>query len=223
MTERILRALGETDERYFLTYAENMKVKNPKKIILRRWLSAAAAIFLLFGGIFAYLQARYQIIPQVNLFRVDFLSFEEMMEAACRSPEGYHVNSSGIPYETRLSALDYNSFDNVSFYMCYEEPKKNDYSLAASSSWTYVCEGTKNGVLYEIVYVESGDLADLPNCFHPTSQYSRLLSVAGHRVSYSSFWNRSECAFVDGTGYYKVICHSNDLDNLFAILKDLIR
>ena len=36
MTERILRALNETDEQYILAYAETMKAKDPKKIVLRR-------------------------------------------------------------------------------------------------------------------------------------------------------------------------------------------
>ena len=75
MTEHILRALGETEETYFLAYAETMKEKSPKKIVFRRWLSAAAAAALLIGCallIFLFPQ-------QKGIAKERYATYEEMI------------------------------------------------------------------------------------------------------------------------------------------------
>lgn len=218
MTKRILRALGETDERYFLAYAESIKKKDPKKIVMRRWAAAAAAMLIFVSTICFFLQIQHHIFTKKGFVRFDYLSFEDMMDAESRPADGY---GSGIPYETRLSSLDFNSFDNVHYFICYEESKNQDFTMAMSTPFTYVCEGTKEGIQYEIAYHASADLTGLPKRFHPTRNHKKKVFVAEHMVYFLTHWNRSEGEFVDETGYYKIICYSKNTDDLFAVLKDL--
>ena len=117
MTEHILRALGETDEKYILAYAEKMKEKNPKKIVLRRWLSAAAVFVVLIGVVLALPPVRQTLFPK-PAFRRDFDSFEEMMEARGTA------ETDSFPYGTRLSALDFSRFDHTNFYINFPENRR---------------------------------------------------------------------------------------------------
>ena len=221
MTERILRALGETDERYFLAYAENMKVKNPKKIILRRWLSAAAVLIVLIGVVLSLPPVR-QTFFQKKGWRVDFDSFEEMMERVGTLPEGY-PESENIPYGTRLSLLDFSRFDNAGFYLRMGDWGDMSYTLAVSPPLVYICDLEKDGIRYEIANYQSVNSLEIPEQFRNTEKYPITTTVDGQLISYIIMRNRIECEFTDATGYYKIICHSGDLNDLYAILGKLLQ
>ena len=133
MTERILRALGETDERYFLAYAENMNVKNPKKIILRRWLSAAAVLIVLVGVVLSLPPVRYALLTRPVYTQKNFSSYTEMMSALDipqhdTAAEHYYSPSQTFSYGSRLSLIDFDSYDTADYYFCYEQSRY--YSLA---------------------------------------------------------------------------------------------
>ncbi len=223
MTERILRALGGTDERYFLAYAEQMKGKNPKKIVLRRWLSAAAAVIVIICIAFALPPVRHTLFPEKHL-RWDFDSFEEMMERAGVSPKGDPLKGN-IPYDTRLSSLDFSRFDNEHFYICLGDwgDRDGDFTLAMGPPPVYVCELERDGVAYEIAHYQSVNSMEMPERFRNTEKYPNTVSLYGlPPVSYQITRNRSECEFTDVTGYYKIICHTGDKKALSDIVEMLL-
>ena len=224
MTERILRALGETDETYILAYAEKMKEKNPKKIVLRRWLSAAAVFVVLIGVTLALPPVRHTLFPKKS-WRVDFDSFEEMMERVGTLPEGYPEREN-IPYGTRLSLLDFSRFDNAGFYLRMGDWGDMSFTLAMSPPLVYVCDLEKDGVRYEIANYQSVNSLEIPEQFRNTEKYPITITVGGQSgqlVSYKILRNRIECEFTDSTGYYKIICHSGDLKDLYAVLGELLQ
>ncbi|MBQ6119610.1 MAG: hypothetical protein IJK98_10285 [Clostridia bacterium] len=226
MTDHILQALGGTDERYFLAYAETMKEKNPKKIVLRRWLSAAVAVIAVVGVVFALTPVRRALSEKNNdlgvVFR--FASSEAMMMAG---DAGYMASASAdgqpqFPYGTRLSLLDFDRFDGTKYYICWQNRGPSDFSLAMGGPATYVCDFEKDGVRYEIAYMESVNSLEIPDHFRTETKYRNAFSTMGIAVSYEVFSDRAECEFTEKGGYYKIICHAGE-EALFAILEDLLQ
>ena len=222
MTEHILRALGETDERYFLAYAEKVKEKSPKRIVLRRWLSIAAAVIVIIGITLALPPVRQTLFPKTDVgVRWDFDSFEEMMGRAGSSPKGDPFKGN-IPYDTHLSSLDFSRFDNEHFYICLGDWGDMAFSLAMGPPPVYVCELEKDGVAYEIAHYRSVNSMEMPERFRNTEKYPDTERVGGIPVSYQITRNRAECEFTDVTGYYKIICHTGDKKALSDIVEMLL-
>ena len=223
MTELILRALGETDERFFLAFAETMKEKSPKKIILRRWIAAAAAVIIVVGTVFA-LPPVWQALFQKNNglgFVQPFDSFEEMMERAGHMETEI---SSGDPfrYGTRLSLLDFSLFSRTEYYICWETKGPTEFTLAMGPPFTFVCDLKWNGVRYEIANCASDNSMDIPTHFCNTEKYANTVRMGDIVISYEIMGNRSECEFTDATGYYKIICHTGDEKALSDIVEMLL-
>lgn len=226
MTERILRALGETDERYFLAYAENMKAKNPKKIILRRWLSAAAVLIVLVGVVFSLPPVRYALLTRPVYSQKNFASYTEMMSALDipqhdTAAERYFSPSQTFSYGSRLSLIDFDGCDAADYYVCFEQSRHNN--LAMLPSPTFVCDLTKDSVRYEVANFKSPVSTAVPKPFRNIKKYNNTVTVSGILVSYEIFRDRVECEFTDVTGYYKIICHSDDINDLYAILGKLLQ
>ena len=216
MTERILRALGETDEQYFLAYAESMKEKNPKKIILRRWLSAAAAVIVLVGAVLALPPVRYALLTRPVYSQKNFSSYTEMMLALHMDTPPYDdatgsdAASWTFSYGSRLSLIDFDGYDAADYYVCYEQSRY--YTLAMLPPPTFVCDLTKDGVRYEYVHYQSYLSLNIPKRFRNTEKYAYTTEIDGILLSYEIFRDRAEGEFTDATGYYKIICHSPDGD-----------
>ena len=224
MTERILRALGGTDEKYILAYAEKMKEKNPKKIVLRRWLSAAAVFVVLIGVTLALPPVRYALLTRPVSSQKNFSSFTEMMSAWDVPQQGNAAgeDNSGswtFSYRTRLSLLDFDGYDAADYYTCYEQSRY--YTLAMLPPLTFVCDLTKDGVRYEIANFKSSDSAAVPKHFRNMKKYANTVAFDGILISYEKFRDRVECEFTDDTGYYKIICHSADWNVFKDCLKQL--
>ena len=226
MTERILRALGETDEHYFLAYAENMKAKNPKKIILRRWLSAAAVLIVLIGVVLSLPPVRCALLTRPVYSQKNYSSYTEMMSALDipqheTSAEHYSSPSQTFSYGSRLSLIDFDGCDAADYYVCYEQSRY--YTLALLPPATFVCDLTKDGVRYEVANFKSSDSTAVPKPFRNIKKYTNTVTVNGILISYEIYRDRVECEFTDVTGYYKIICHSGDLNDLYAILGKLLQ
>ena len=86
-----------------------------------------------------------------------------------------------------------------------------------------VCDLTKDGVRYEIANFQSSDSTAVPKPFRNMKKYTNTVTVSGILVSHESYRNRVECEFTDATGYYKIICHSGNLNDLYAILGALLQ
>ncbi|MBQ6119599.1 MAG: hypothetical protein IJK98_10230 [Clostridia bacterium] len=225
MTERILRALNETDEQYILAYAETMKAKDPKKIVLRRWIAAAAAVLVLVGVVFSLPPVRYALLTRPVYSQQNFSSFTEMMSALDipqheTSTEQYSSPSQTFSYGSRLSLIDFDSYDAADYYFCYEQSR---YYTLAMLPLTFVCDLTKDGVRYEVANYKSSDSTAVPKPFRNMKKYTNTLTVNGILISYENYRDRVECEFTDATGYYKIICHSGDLNDLYAILGKLLQ
>ena len=227
MTERILRAMGETDEQYFLAYAENMKAKNPKKIILRRWLSAAAAVIVLVGVVFSLPPVQYALLTRPVYSQKNFSSYTEMMQALYMDVPPYEAGNENdslswsFSYGSRLSLLDFDSYDTADYYVCYEQSRY--YNLAMLPPPTFVCDLTKDGVRYEVANFQSPVSTAVPKPFRNVKKYTNTVTVSGILVSYEIYRDRVECEFTDATGYYKIICHSDKRNDLYAILGKLLQ
>ena len=227
MTERILRALGETDERYFLAYAENMKAKKPKKIILRRWLSAAAVLIVLVGVVFSLPPVRYALLTRPVYSQKNFSSYTEMMQTYYMDVPEYEAgNENASPswsfsYGSRLSLIDFDGCDAADYYICYEQSRY--YNLAMLPPPTFVCDLTKGGVRYEVANFQSSASTAVPKPFRNIKKYTNTVTVNGILISYEIYRDRVECEFTDVTGYYKIICHSDDINDLYAILGELLQ
>ena len=226
MTERILRALGETDERYFLAYAENMKAKNPKKIILRRWLSAAAVLIVLIGIVLSLPPVRYALLTRPVYSQKNYSSYTEMMSALDiplhdTAAERYFSPSQTFSYGSRLSLIDFDGCDAADYYVCYEQSRY--YTMAMLPPATFVCDLTKDGVRYEVANFKSSDSTAVPKPFRNIKKYTNTVTVNGILISYEIYRDRVECEFTDATGYYKIICHSGNLNNLHVILGKLLQ
>ena len=224
MTERVLRALGETDEKYILAYAEKMREKNPKKIVLRRWLSAAAVFVMFIGILFTLPSVRHTLFPKNNDLGVvkQFDSYDEMMVAG---DAGLFTSASAdgqFSYGTRLSLLDFDCFDDTKYYICWQAGG-GSFSLAGMDGpFTFVCDFKKDGVRYEIAYMESVNSLEIPEHFRTETKYQNAFSTMGIAISYEVFSDRAECEFTENGGYYKIICHSGGTD-LFAVLEELLQ
>ena len=224
MTERVLRALGETDERYFLAYAEQLKEKNPKTIILRRWAAAAAAVIVLVGAVLSLPPVRYALQTRPVYSQKNFSSFTEMMSALDipqhgMSAEEYLSSSQTFSYGSRLSLIDFDGYDAADYYVCYEQSRY--YNLAMLPPATFVCDLTKDGVRYEVANFKSPDSIAVPKHFRNMKKYANTVTVDGILLSYERFRDRAECEFTDATGYYKIICHSADGDVFMDFVKQL--
>ena len=226
MTERILRALNETDEQYILAYAETMKAKDPKKIVLRRWVAAAAVLIVLVGVVFSLPPVRYALLTRPVYSQQNFSSYTEMMSALDipqhdTAAERYFSSSQTFSYGSRLSLIDFDGCDAADYYVCYEQSRY--YTMAMLPPATFVCDLTKDGVRYEVANYKSSDSTAVPKPFRNMKKYTNTRSFNGIPVSYEIFQNRVECEFTDVTGYYKIICHSGDLNDLYAILGKLLQ
>lgn len=224
MTERILRALGETDERYFLAYAEKLKEKNPKTVVLRRWIAAAAAVIVLVGVVLALPPVRYALLTRPVYSQKNFSSYTEMMQALDMDMPPYNATESDSPswtfsYGSRLSLLDFDSYDAADYYVCFEQSRH--YNLAMLPPPTFVCDLTKDGVRYEYAHYLSHQAMHIPKRFRNTEKYACTVEIDGILLSYEMFRNRVEGEFTDATGYYKIICHSPDADVFMNGVKQL--
>ena len=63
----------------------------------------------------------------------------------------------------------------------------------------------------------------VPKPFRNIKKYTNTVTVNGILISYEIYRDRVECEFTDVTGYYKIICHSGDLNDLYAILGKLLQ
>ena len=226
MTERILRALGETDERYFLAYAEKLKEKSPKKIVLRRWAAAAAAVIVIAGAVLALPPVRYALLTRPVYHQKNFSSYTEMMQALDMDipQSGVSAEESDSPsrtfsYGSRLSLLDFDSYDAADYYVCFDQSRH--YNLAMLPPPTFVCDRTKDGVRYEYAHYQSHLSLNIPKRFRNTEKYAYTTEIDGILLSYETFRDRAEGEFTDATGYYKIICHSPDGDVFMDCVKQL--
>ena len=208
MTERILRALGETDEKYILAYAGKMKEKNPKKIVLRRCLSVAAAVTILVGCIsFLFLYPH-----QKGIKKEKYSNYEDMINRTY----GYVV-------DTHLSSLNFEEYDKVK-YFCYVNHTNQSDMFEVSYVVTLYKERTKTEILFlpATIHYEYNLSYFLPEITNAEEEYTEEMELNGTLVRYGQEKDRVFGAFEDETGFYKIICHSNQIIMFENIVTDLL-
>lgn len=208
MTERVLRALGATDERYFLAYAEQMKDKNPKKIVLGRWFFGAAAMMLLIGSVLLF----FPVSRQKGISKMQFTSYEEM------------VSKTYGEIDTHLSSLHFDGYDKVG-YCAYLYHKHASDMLEASYLITLHQGTTRTEILYlpktANYEVNLNDfIRKITNAEEP---YTGVMEFGNIMIRYGQGNDRVFGEWHDETGYYKIVCYSNQRDIFETVLTDLLR
>ena len=184
-------------------------------------------VIVIIGITFALPPVRKALSAKTNDLGVvmPFDSYEEMMIAG---DAGYAAGVSAdgqlqFPYGTRLSLLDFDRFDDTKYYICWQSGGDSDFSLALGEAYAFVCDFENDGVRYEIAYMESVNSLAIPEHFRSETKYRNAFSTKGIAVSYEVFSDRTECEFTEMGGYYKIICHSDDIKDLFSVLEEMLQ
>jgi len=206
LTESVLRALGGTDERYFLAYAETMKEKHPKKIVLRRWLSAAAVIILATSLFTLFLLPR-----QKEITKETFSNYKDMI---------YQTYGR---IDTHLASLPFEEYEKVR-YDCYVRHSHSSDMLVASYVITLYNNQTKTEILFlpAVSNQEYYRTHFIPEITNAEEHYTETMKRNDIVIRYGQENDRVFGEWEDETGYYKIICYSNQRDVFETVLTDLL-
>lgn len=209
MTNSVILALNEIDEEYLFSY-ENRRPQ--KKVYLMNWKYWAVAAML-------------AIVVSIGLIIMPFNNKgnnEKLIRSSYESFESFINNaSSHLKDETIiLAGINLEEYETADYYSVQSESTGEYMELGPS---IYILKTTKDGKTYEIAYQPMVmNSNDMPDKYKTENPYSDCFIINHIKISYRKLKTHIEGEFVGDSGYYKIICYSNQLSDFSDFMISLL-